>query len=1574
MASEDRRPPLAGVPHKIRPPILPPRIVSRLNSESSPPAFGDNALGKEHNFCSMKERPLIISEGGIITKKKTPECIDQVLVEEEVVNKEHEGKDQNTDLITVRKCDYGVLGNCDMISEVAENSKKSGNVIAGSNVWKRKANIKVSELNFGKDFVGEDGVVKLNLEKEVENSNRLNKSLVIKIFGDNTPFHVISLELRRQWGRVGKFHLTQLGLGWVLCAFENPDSLEEIITSGPYYVNGNIVGMDRWNASFSPTSFKGLTAPIWIRLPNLPLQCWDEENVCRIASKVGSPYLIDGNMFQWSRREYARVCVRIKLDEILPLGVWVEGHLKEDCSKNVIPGINAKVNIEKQVTEGILIEDRNRDDTACKEVADNGFNGNENGPWIQVGNKKKKNPGTIHKSQNRSIGGDKISKNRDIVSPSQDKIQNNNKFEALKDLSVEKEINEDLIIPEKLNFNRVNTTEENQNLVLLTNDILKNLGDNSNTAKKKGGDFNCLLAKEEKKGGRRFNMSSGPKDMKSFLISNNLYELKFMGPMFTWSNNKKGLDRIMERLDRMIVNSYSVNNNQLLVVKHLPRIASDHCPILLNLNSSSPKISKTFKFENIWASYPASFSVVQNVWNRKAVGSPSDILNTKMRRTMKTLYFWSRSKHQNLEQLKENLKKEILQLQEKEARNGLLSSDEICLLKFKIGELNSTLARLSTWWKQRAKVKWINEGDQNSKFFHSFASARRNVNFIASIKDELGNLVDKQNEIEEVLIRHFRNKWSDKNCILTDWPENSKCLDNQDILKLSKDFSIDEVEEALKGTSDCTAPGEDGVSYSFFKNYWAIIKSDLWKAIQIFLLTADMNKNWKKTQIVLIPKISNPTYAAHYRPVSLCNTVYKLVAKILLNRINFFIPKLITLEQATFIKGRTLHDHILIAQEVFHKFRHSKASKGLVSIKLDMEQAYDSMGWPTLCKVLDYFGFPISFSKLIMGCVLNPSYAILINGNHSNWIEASSGFRQGCPLSPYLFILCSQLLSNAILEKENIGVRVSSNSPRISHLLYADDAMIFAEAKITNVKVIKEIIKKYCNWTGHKVNTAKSGLLFGKAVNSRIKRKIKNILGYKEQMLLEDRWYSPPPNWIKINVDVALYSSYKGGIGGVVRDYKGRLIAAFGTAHMHWDITFLELLAITSIQEVINKWSNDFKGIIIESENENVIKTIHKALKKGRRGKPNRVFNKRTLVVEENTHVVFDESDPRLEEVIEVTQGFLGGYGRTIINPKTIEDLCLHLEDLNTYSIDNLLGSLIAYEKGVNQRNLDVGERKKEKMVALKANGSDTDFSGKQRHVKSDCPTLRSHLSKEKGEEKPKSKKDKKRFWAYSISDSFETKPEEETPNLCLMTDNNLGQSNQEEVSSHKRPHESMWYLDNGCSQHMTGYSSIGKSFRVFNKRTLVVEETTHVVFNEFDPRKPRVEDDDDGKIATIVENLEKWIEHQNTKRVGEDIWKKYEMDKAKPINTPMTSSVQLDKDPSGKSVDQKYRGNPIQHSRTKHIDIRHHFIRDHVTKGDIELHHVATENQLADIFTKPLAFDTFSTLRTRLGVIDINA
>ncbi|XP_020681528.1 uncharacterized protein LOC110098918 [Dendrobium catenatum] len=119
--------------------------------------------------------------------------------------------------------------------------------------------------------------------------------------------------------------MTLLGRGWVLCAFEDRKALEFVLSSGPWYVNEYIIGFDKWSPSFQPNSLKGLTTPVWIRMPNLPLQCWDEINVYIIASKVGTPYLIDENISQWGRREFVRIYVRIKLEDRLTLGVWVEG-------------------------------------------------------------------------------------------------------------------------------------------------------------------------------------------------------------------------------------------------------------------------------------------------------------------------------------------------------------------------------------------------------------------------------------------------------------------------------------------------------------------------------------------------------------------------------------------------------------------------------------------------------------------------------------------------------------------------------------------------------------------------------------------------------------------------------------------------------------------------------------------------------------------------------------------------------------------------------------------------------------------------------------------------------------------------------------------------------------------------------------------------------------------------------------------------------------------------------------------------------------------------------------------------
>ncbi|XP_028552389.1 uncharacterized protein LOC114580118 [Dendrobium catenatum] len=268
-----------------------------------------------------------------------------------------------------------------------------------------------------------------------------------------------------------------------------------------------------------------------------------------------------------------------------------------------------------------------------------------------------------------------------------------------------------------------------------------------------GGDFNFLLSKEEKLGGRRFIYSQGSREMEECLLNNDLHEIGYIGPKFTWCNNKVGSSRMLERLDRCFVNTIALSSPIQLIERHLARIASDHCPILLQFKNFNTNPRKMIKYENCWASYQASFGIVRKEWGKNYQGSFSQVLNKKFKRSLKSLFFWSKAKHKELNSLKDVLIQEITDIKGKETSLGSLSEQEKWNLKAKVRELNATMARLNMWWKQRAKVKWLCEGDGNSKFFHSYASARRNANKIIKVKDEDGMVVEEQSQIEDGKIK-----------------------------------------------------------------------------------------------------------------------------------------------------------------------------------------------------------------------------------------------------------------------------------------------------------------------------------------------------------------------------------------------------------------------------------------------------------------------------------------------------------------------------------------------------------------------------------------------------------------------------------------------------------------------------------------------------------------------------------------------------------------------------------------------------------------------------------------------------
>jgi len=169
----------------------------------------------------------------------------------------------------------------------------------------------------------------------------------------------------------------------------------------------------------------------------------------------------------------------------------------------------------------------------------------------------------------------------------------------------------------------------------------------------------------------------------------------------------------------------------------------------------------------------------------------------------------------------------------------------------------------------------------------------------------------------------------------------SPIVNAEENVDLIKPVTDEEIYDAVFQMDPYKAPGSDGFGASFYQDHWVVIKDLLCVAIKDFFRYGKLLKEVNHTLITLIPKVANPETTAHFRPISLCNTLYKILAKILVNRMRPILQHIIHPTQSAFVPHRTIHDNILIAHEIVNKFKHLKGKKGYVALKLDMKKAYD---------------------------------------------------------------------------------------------------------------------------------------------------------------------------------------------------------------------------------------------------------------------------------------------------------------------------------------------------------------------------------------------------------------------------------------------------------------------------------------------------------------------------------------------------------------------------------------------------------------------------------------------------------
>eukprot|EP00253_Pinus_taeda_P020669 PITA_20669 len=481
-------------------------------------------------------------------------------------------------------------------------------------------------------------------------------------------------------------------------------------------------------------------------------------------------------------------------------------------------------------------------------------------------------------------------------------------------------------------------------------------------------------------------------------------------------------------------------------------------------------------------------------------------------------------------------------------------------------------------------------------------------NQISQITNAQGDKLETQEDIEKEFLQYFKatsqepaiNRAEAIDDITRHIP---RLITEEQNSLLLKPISLQEVEIAAKSLKIGKAPGPDGFSSNFFHHFWELIKWEVWQVVEESRSLRWMYPGLNATFIALIPKAEDSNSPEKFRPIAVCNIIYKIVSKVVALRLKPLLPGTISPEQSGYVEGRQITDGIILSHEIIHFLMHSK--KPGMLLKIDLSKAFDSISWDYIKKILSAFGFANAWIRWIMSMISSSFFSILINGIPTSTFRSSRGLRQGDPLSPFLFIIMAEGLGRSLTSAIQTHELKASHSP-YPGLLHCVPALQVPGAPLLDsahkhsswTSLLERLEARLSLWTHRSLNMA-SRLVLIKAVLQCLPLYLFSILAAPKWVLKAINnlqrnffWGSTGLNrkWALVKWEKACLPKKAGGIG--LRDpehsnrimgakiwwrwlsYPGTLWARFWTAKYANNLPLEECIRMTEISKGSTIWNS----------------------------------------------------------------------------------------------------------------------------------------------------------------------------------------------------------------------------------------------------------------------------------------------------------------------------------------------------------------------------------------------------------------